>query len=191
MPTLDLYQDCECNTYLSLVFYFTTYPKHAVGNAEIGFVVQLYDRNVTLFGNKLHVYLGNPSQERETYGNLCIVWTDESAYTCYDGWLWYWYFRQPSYRYLLLSIASSDTESSLPHHPQPPTPRSQVHSIFLGMFYCITSYTSTMLLLYFSVGTNSRLLLDIIHICFYSRRLKYITPASFRTRFFNVRFCFS
>lgn len=106
MPTLDLYQDCECNTYLSLVFYFTTYPKHAVGNAEKGFVVQLYDRNVTLFGNKLHVYLGNPSQERETYGNLCIVWTDENAYTCYDGWLWYWYFRQPSYRYLLLSIAS-------------------------------------------------------------------------------------
>ena len=57
----------------SLVFYFTTYPKHDVGNAEKGFVVQLYDRNVTLFGNKLHVYLGNPSQERETYGNLCIV----------------------------------------------------------------------------------------------------------------------
>ena len=55
---MDLYQDCECNTYLSLVFYFTTYPKHAVGNAEKGFVVQLYDRNVTLLGNKLHVYLG-------------------------------------------------------------------------------------------------------------------------------------
>ena len=86
-----------------------------------------------------------------------------------------------------------DIVSSLPHHPLPPTPRSQVHSIFLGMFDCITSYTSTMLLLNFSVGTSSRLLLDIIHICSYSRRLKYnfITPASFRTRFFNVRFCFS